>query len=147
MTERWLEDLSQQACLELLRANAVGRIGIVQDGWPIVLPINYRLVEDAAGPLLMLRTRPGNAIDTAGNPVAFEVDGIDPSHRRGWSVLVQGVLRHVHAESAVLDARFDSDTWIAEDRTTFLTIEPTRITGRRLIQPTVQWAFHQSAYL
>lgn len=147
MTERWLEDLSQPECLALLRANAVGRIGIVQDGWPLILPVNYRLVEDAGGPLIMVCTRPGNVIDTAGNPVAFEVDGIDPAHRRGWSVLVQGLLRHVQADATALDAHINPDTWIAEDRTTLLTIEPTRITGRRLIQATIQWAFHQSAYL
>jgi|SRR5665213_2513701 len=147
MTESWLEELSRQECLDFLAENAVGRIGIVHDGRPSVFPINYRLVEFEDRPCLVMRTRPGNVIDNADTDVAFEIDGIDLYHQRGWSVLVHGVLRQVEADRELLAVHFDSDTWIAEGRTTWLILEPEVITGRRLVQPALQWAFRQSGYL
>lgn len=147
MTESWLEELSPDECLGYLRANDVGRIAVIHEGRPFVFPINYRLVETADAPLLAIRTRPGNVIDVADDSVAFEVDGIDPSHQRGWSVLVQGSLCHIAEDLTSLEAHFYSESWIAEGRTTALTIEPARISGRRLVAATLQWAFHQSAYL
>jgi hypothetical protein len=86
-------------------------------------------------------------IDLADDAVAFEVDGIDPSHQRGWSVLMQGSLRHIAEDLTLLGTHCDLESWIAEGRTTWLTIEPAQITGRLLVAPTLQWAFHQSAYL
>jgi nitroimidazol reductase NimA-like FMN-containing flavoprotein (pyridoxamine 5'-phosphate oxidase superfamily) len=50
MTEAWLEELSYDECLDLLRANSVGRIAVVVEEFPVVLPVNYRLVE-ARGPM------------------------------------------------------------------------------------------------
>ena len=147
MAEPWLEELSEQECIGFLQANAVGRIGVVRDGKPFVFPINYRFIDFSERRLLVIRTRPGNVIDTAEIDVAFEVDGIDPSHQRGWSVLAQGVLRHVAGDPTLLAAHFDSDTWIPDGRTEWLVFEPSVITGRRLLQPTPEWAFHQSAYL
>jgi nitroimidazol reductase NimA-like FMN-containing flavoprotein (pyridoxamine 5'-phosphate oxidase superfamily) len=147
VTERWLEELSGEECLGFLRANGVGRIAIVHDGQPLVFPVNYRLVEVADNPELLIRTRPGNLIDLADDPVAFEIDGIDPSHQRGWSVLVQGSLHHLAEDQTSCEAHFESDSWIVEGRGALLAIQPTCITGRRLVAATLQWAFHQSAYL
>lgn len=145
--ERWLEELSTEECLRFLRANGVGRIAVIHGGRPFVFPVNYRFVEVADKPLLIIRTRPGNVIDLADDAVAFEIDGIDPSHQRGWSVLVQGSLHHVAADVTLLKAHLDSASWIVEGRAAWLTIEPECITGRRLVAATLQWAFHQSAYL
>jgi nitroimidazol reductase NimA-like FMN-containing flavoprotein (pyridoxamine 5'-phosphate oxidase superfamily) len=147
VTGRWLEELSEPECLALLRANAVGRIAVIHEGRPFIFPINFRLVEVGGAPLVVVRTRPGDVIDLADDAVAFEVDGIDPSHQRGWSVLVQGSLRHVAADVTLLEAHFDSESWIAEGRSTWLAIAADRISGRRLVAATLQWAFHQSAYL
>jgi nitroimidazol reductase NimA-like FMN-containing flavoprotein (pyridoxamine 5'-phosphate oxidase superfamily) len=146
VAERWLEELSNEDCLGFLRANGIGRIAVVYEGRPFVFPVNYRLVEVADKPQLVIRTRPGNVIDLADEAVAFEIDGIDPAHQRGWSVLVQGSLHHV-AEEALVEAHFDSDSWIVDSRGALLAIEARCITGRRLVAATLQWAFHQSAYL
>jgi nitroimidazol reductase NimA-like FMN-containing flavoprotein (pyridoxamine 5'-phosphate oxidase superfamily) len=48
MSDAWLEELSDEECLELLRSRAVGRIGFNVDGFPFVLQVNYRLVEGTA---------------------------------------------------------------------------------------------------
>jgi nitroimidazol reductase NimA-like FMN-containing flavoprotein (pyridoxamine 5'-phosphate oxidase superfamily) len=147
VSERWLEELSREDCLGFLRANGVGRIAVVREGRPFVFPVNYRLVEVAEKVQIVIRTRPGNVIDLADEAVAFEIDGIDPAHQRGWSVLVQGPLHHVEGDSTSLQVHFDPDSWIADDGGVWLAIWAESITGRRLVAATLQWAFHQSAYL
>src|SRR5437016_3606379 len=90
MTDSWLEELSRDDCLALLRSSRVGRIALVVDEFPVVLPVNYRLVETSGRTWIALRTRPGNIIERAPVHAAFEIDGIDPAHQQGWSVLVRG---------------------------------------------------------
>lgn len=148
MTEPRLETIPPEECVQLLRENNVGRIAFVVDGLPAMLPVNYRLVEShgtTPGTWIALRTRPGNVIDRAAITVAFEIDGIDPLHRQGWSVLVRGDLAHVDREA--LRDRFDSDPWLAHERDAWLVIEPFQISGRRLHPDNPGWAFHPSAYL
>jgi hypothetical protein len=147
MAESWLEELSPEECVVLLRASAVGRIGIVLDGLPLVLPINYRLVETNDRIRLVICTRMGNAIDRADADVAFEIDGIDPSHRRGWSVLVRGTLQRIDADEIPLLVHVGPGSWLSSDRDTWLILEPSITTGRRLCEATLEWAFHESAYL
>jgi nitroimidazol reductase NimA-like FMN-containing flavoprotein (pyridoxamine 5'-phosphate oxidase superfamily) len=131
----------------LLRAGSVGRIGIVVNDAPIVLPVNFRLVETLDLAFLAVRTRPGNVIDRAGLMVAFEIDGIDPVHHQGWSVLVRGTLHHVDPDAADFKERFDSHPWLMEDRDAWLVIEPFAITGRQLHAGDDQWGFNARAYL
>lgn len=147
MTDAWLETVPPEECLRLLRENAVGRIGFVADDKPTVLPVNYRLVEShgtTPGTWIALRTRPGNVIDRAPLNVAFEIDGVDPSERQGWSVLVRGELSHV--DGAVVRESFDSVPWLAE-RAAWLVIEPFEITGRRLHPGEPEWSFEPRGYL
>jgi nitroimidazol reductase NimA-like FMN-containing flavoprotein (pyridoxamine 5'-phosphate oxidase superfamily) len=148
MTEAWLEALSSDECLALLRENTMGRIGFVLDERPAVLPVNYRLVEaqgTTPGTWIALRTRPGNVIDRASMVVAFEIDGVDPSHRQGWSVLVRGTLYHV--DGPAVKERFDSEPWLVAERDAWLIVEPFEITGRRLHPSEPDWAFHPRAYI
>ena len=147
MDEAWLEHLDLETCLEHLRDGVVGRVAVVVDGFPIVLPVNYRLVETLGLTWIALRTRPGNVIDQASNQVAFEIDGIDPSHQRGWSVLVRGTLQPVDPEAASFRDRFDAEPWLTTERDAWLVIEPFSITGRELHPSEQEWAFHHRAYL
>ncbi len=147
MREVWLETLSDDECLNLLRNGSVGRIAIVANEFPIVLPVNYRLVEVSGPPWVAVRTRPGNVIDRSPTPAAFEIDSINMSEHRGWSVLVRGTLQHVNPESGGFRDRFDPQPWLEEERDAWLIIEPFSITGRRLHAPEPDWAFHVGAYL
>jgi nitroimidazol reductase NimA-like FMN-containing flavoprotein (pyridoxamine 5'-phosphate oxidase superfamily) len=147
MDEAWLETLELERCLEHLRTEQVGRIAIVVDGSPIVLPIAYRLLETSGRTWIAVRTRPGNVIDQAPMNAAFEIDGIDPSHHRGWSVLVRGSLQHVNPDAAGFRERFDPQPWMTTDRDAWLVIEPYSITGRELHPSEQTWAFHSTAYL
>ena len=145
--DAWLETLTYDECLQLLRAHTVGRIGVVTDDAPVILPVNYRLVETVGLTYLALRTRPGNVIERADLLVAFEIDDIDPVQRQGWSVLVRGTLHRVDPDAADFQHRFDPEPWMLAERDAWLVIEPFAITGRRLHPATTEWAFHDRAYL
>ena len=118
--ETWLEELSYEDCLALLRQGAVGRVATVVDKFPIVLPVNYRMAE---------------------------IDSIDPSQHQGWSVLVRGTLQHVDPDAAGFRARFDPEPWMTAERDAWLVIEPFSITGRRLHAAEREWPFLSTAYL
>lgn len=147
MADSWLEDLDLETCLAHLREGVVGRVGVVVDEYPIVLPVNYRLVETLGLTWVALRTRPGNVIDQASNHVAFEIDGIDASHHRGWSVLVRGTLLPIDTDAASFRERFDSEPWLTIERDAWRVIEPFSITGRELHHAELEWAFHHRSYL
>jgi nitroimidazol reductase NimA-like FMN-containing flavoprotein (pyridoxamine 5'-phosphate oxidase superfamily) len=142
-----LRDLSREECLALLRVTEVGRIAIVVDEFPQVLPVNYRLVETSARTWIAIRTRPGNVIARAGIPAAFEIDGFDSGDRQGWSVLARGTLHAVDADHAEFRERFDPEPWIVADRDAWLVVDPFQITGRRLQAGPPKWAFRNDAYL
>lgn len=144
MNDAWLERLSRETCMAHLGEEIVGRLAIVVDEFPIVLPVNYRLVETGGVTWIAIRTRPGNVIDHASSKVAFEIDGIDATRRRGWSVLVCGTLLHVDPDAAQFRERFDSEPWLAAERDLWLVIEPFSIGGRELHAVEEEWAFHMS---
>jgi nitroimidazol reductase NimA-like FMN-containing flavoprotein (pyridoxamine 5'-phosphate oxidase superfamily) len=147
MDERWLDEMTYEECVGLLRESNFGRIAIVVDSFPIVLPVNFRLVESPGRRWIALRTRPGNVIDQSKVHVAFEIDGVDPPRHEGWSVLVRGTLHRVDPDAADFRERFDPEPWLLADREAWLVIEPFSITGRRLHAPEGAWAFHPDAYL
>jgi nitroimidazol reductase NimA-like FMN-containing flavoprotein (pyridoxamine 5'-phosphate oxidase superfamily) len=147
MTNAWLETLSHEDCLRLLRGGSVGRIAVIVEGFPVVLPVNYRLVETSGLTWLAVRARPGGVIDQAPMNAAFEIDNIATQKHEAWSVLVRGTLQHVNPDAADFRARFDPEPWLLADRDVWLIIEPFAITGRRLHPAELEWAFHMRAYL
>jgi nitroimidazol reductase NimA-like FMN-containing flavoprotein (pyridoxamine 5'-phosphate oxidase superfamily) len=146
MTDGGIEPLSQETCLRLLREGVVGRMAFVIDGDPLILPVNYRLVEPSSGPLLAVRTRPGTIIEQAPSSVAFEIDAIDPVHHEGWSVLVRGELLHATPTSAEFEELYDPKSWVA-DRDSWLIVDPWAITGRELHGAEPVWAFRPGEYV
>jgi nitroimidazol reductase NimA-like FMN-containing flavoprotein (pyridoxamine 5'-phosphate oxidase superfamily) len=142
----YLETLSQDRCLELLRHATVGRLAFLQDEHPMVLPVNYRLAETSTATWIAIRSRPGGAISQAPTKVAFEIDGIDHVRKQGWSVVVRGMLQPVDPEAADFAAHFDSEPWLRE-RDAWFVIEPFAMTGRELHHADDEWAFNVGAYL
>jgi len=125
-----LEVLDADECWELLASTPVGRVGFVQAGEPMVLPVNHAVV----GRRVVFRTRPGSLLHEAlmREPVAFQVDDFDRVTRSGWSVLVRGVA----------DLAEDPDTlWATEldawadsvDRDDWVEIRADEVTGRRIV--------------
>ena len=146
MTEG-LAELDYEECRELLRSTVVGRIAMVVNDYPIILPVNYRMVETSAPVWLAVRTRPGNVLDEGSVPCAFEIDGIDLGGQEGWSVLVRGTLHRVDPDAAGFRDRFDPEPWVTEERDRWLVIEPYFITGRKLTRPIGEMSYNPDAYL
>ena len=144
--EAWLEELSLEECVGFLRSNAVGRVAVAQEGAPVVMPVNYKVV-NTSSLWIAVRTRPGSILDGAPMGAALEVDEIDPHHQEGWSVLVRGTFLHVDPAAASFRERFDPEPWVTAERDSWLVLEPFAITGRRLHAAAREWAFHVRAYL
>lgn len=146
MTEG-LTELTYDECRELLRSTRVGRIALTVNDFPLILPVNYRMVESPAPVWLAVRTRPGNVLDQGSVPAAFEIDGIDLGGEQGWSVLVRGTLHRVDPDAAGFRERFDPEPWVTEERDRWLVIEPFSVTGRRLTRPIDEVSYNPAAYL
>ncbi|MEM9134782.1 MAG: pyridoxamine 5'-phosphate oxidase family protein [Actinomycetota bacterium] len=129
---RQVEILDHAACTGYLAGTTLGRLGFVSDGWPVVLPVNYRLTED--GGILIKSVEGGKtaAAETAG-VVCFEIDGIDEASRQGWSVVVHGELRIVRDAPTLETAwRNDPQPWLEGTTWRWLTLSPLAVSGRRL---------------
>lgn len=88
-----LEVLSYEECRGLLERQPVGRVGFVQDGSPVILPINYVL----DGGSIVFRSGRGSKLESAlmSRPVCVEVDSWNVVEHTGWSVLAKGLAEHV----------------------------------------------------
>lgn len=147
MTRAWLEELSFDESLALLQSHDLGRLALIVNEFPIIVPVNYRLVDAGARNWIALRARSGGIVEQGTMNVAFQIDGIDRVRRRGWSVLARGTLHRVDPDAAGFRERFDPDPWISEDRDAWMVVEPFQITGRRLRRTRVPPPFDAQAYL
>ncbi|MDF3301506.1 pyridoxamine 5'-phosphate oxidase family protein [Streptomyces tropicalis] len=126
-----LRDLDEGECRSLLSTHGVGRVALTTPDGPAVFPVNYDVIDDG----IVFRTSPEAAPAAAvGAEVAFEVDHVDDALSQGWSVLAVGPARAVTDAGAVrrLDATVHADPWAGGERTLWVEIRPTRLTGRRI---------------
>lgn len=124
-----LEYLDEAECWRLLAQEPVGRVGVIFDSGPEVYPVNHRV----DGGTIVFRTDPGSKLEAlAKTPsVCYEVDGLDPVRRTGWSVLVKGRASEVGPEEADSDALRLLDLWSVGPKAHGIRITPTEVTGRR----------------
>jgi len=88
MSASELSELSGDECLWLLASVTVGRGGLSIGALPVVLPVNFGLLDED----IIFRTVEGTKFHAAaaGAVVAFEADSYEPDGTSGWSVVVQG---------------------------------------------------------
>lgn len=124
-----LDALTEPECLELLASQAIGRVAVADFGTaPLVVPVNFLL--DAKS--VLFRTDYGSKFRMAvlsERPVSFEVDGVDPGRRTGWSVLIQGSATEVSEEDL---SSSSLATWAPGTKPHWVRIDIERITGRRI---------------
>ncbi|MGW5665944.1 helix-turn-helix domain-containing protein [Streptomyces sp. NPDC003758] len=124
-------ELTAQECRELLSTHGVGRLAVTTASGPVVVPVNYSVVDGT----LVFRTQP-HAVpaQASGSQVAFEIDHIDGALSQGWSVLVRGEARAVTDPDSVrrLEEQAYSAPWAGGQRELWIRIEPLSITGRRI---------------
>ena len=88
-TEPLIELLDRERCLELLRQDEIGRLAVLADGGPLILPVNSRM----DGETVVFRADLGLKLDQGVRSHAcFEIDHFDRSNRSGWSVIAAGTV-------------------------------------------------------
>jgi nitroimidazol reductase NimA-like FMN-containing flavoprotein (pyridoxamine 5'-phosphate oxidase superfamily) len=135
--ESIVEQLSEEESLRLAGGSEVGRIGFTGRYGPMILPVNFKLVDGA----VVFRTEADSAlvedlrtgIPDAEYRVAFEVDEIDGADRTGWSVMIQGAAHYLEepGERAGAEAA-GIEPWIGGDKETYIRIRPAFVSGRRI---------------
>jgi hypothetical protein len=127
-----LEILSEDQCREMLGDAGVGRVGITIGALPVVLPINYGVLDGD----IVFATTNGTKLDAAvrNAVVAFEVDSIDDLAEKGWSVLVVGTAHEVSDPSELERiAGLGVRPWVGGQRDRWVRIESSVLTGRRIV--------------
>lgn len=126
-----LEELDGSVCERLLRRGVFGRMVVVADGRPEIVPVNYTTHGDAA----WARTSPGSLLDryADGEPLLLEVDHVDHERGRGWSVVARG-----HGERVPEGERTDAERrtsgpprWVRREDEVWIQLRWEELTGRR----------------
>ena len=91
--------IDRDDCYEHLRHEPVGRLGFIDHGEPVILPVNFAL----DGHAVVFRTGHGSKLSIAimEQPVCLEVDSWDVLAHTGWSVLVKGTASEVLEQDAI----------------------------------------------
>ena len=119
--------------IQLLREQQVGRMCVIDHGFPLALPVNYHVLPNDGGCSIVVRTGPGTIIGRYEGPASLEVDVIDESANSAWSVIVRGALRHVTGAHGLPDP----GPWL-DSRHHWMVLASTAVTGRRFVgRPTV----------
>lgn len=127
-----LEPLTPGVCWDLLATASIGRIGLIVDGMPEVLPVNYAI----DGESILFRTAEHTVLTQAAlSVVAFQADHVDPDSQTGWSVMVQGpaldIGEAIDPTSKRL-RRLALVTWAPGPRDRWFHVKPVKVTGRRI---------------
>ena len=129
--------LSQETCLELLDAAAIGRVGFVSRDGVEIFPVGYRL---GAGPRLFVSTQWWGILGQlaeGGSRCSFEVDHHASTAREGWSVLMRGVLSRLDRAGTVAYAglRRPLDSWPGYPDARPVQFVPDSFSGRSVLRP------------
>lgn len=126
-----LTELDTEECWRRLGTHGVGRVAATTAEGPMVLPVNYTVVDGA----ITFRTAAGSVpAQVLGEQVAFEVDHIDETFGRGWSVLVRGRARGVTRPETLrrLEDRARSEPWAGGRREVWVCVDVVGISGRAI---------------
>jgi nitroimidazol reductase NimA-like FMN-containing flavoprotein (pyridoxamine 5'-phosphate oxidase superfamily) len=127
-----LNQIPREECLALLSSEVIARVAVADfNAPPLIVPVNYVMDGDAP----VFRTDYGTKFRLAvlrETPVSFEIDGVHPGRRSGWSVLVQGSAMELSDEEAT---RLRLEPWAPGRKTHWVRIAPESVTGRRIRLP------------
>jgi uncharacterized protein len=120
-------EVPQWECLELLGAETVGRLCVIEHDYPLAFPVNYRMVSTADGTRLVFRTASSAVVGRYEGPASLEIDQIDSDRLNAWSVIVRGVLHGIRDEEQLPDTR----PLVSDDRHHWMSLDVSAISGRR----------------
>jgi nitroimidazol reductase NimA-like FMN-containing flavoprotein (pyridoxamine 5'-phosphate oxidase superfamily) len=127
-------ELSREQCLELLGSHSFGRLAVSGTrGVPVIRPVNYFF--DRSSQSVIFRTAEGSKLHSLihATQAAFEIDGIDPRHRTGWSVIIVGVTENVTTPSELRRLNeLALDSWAPGEKSHWVRIRASTVSGRRI---------------
>ena len=130
-------ELQRDECIELLAKTGFGRLAVSPPDWrtpPVIRPVSY--VFDRASQSVAFRTARGSKFTALllSGQAAFEIDGIDPAERTGWSVIVQGPIEEVKNTTEVhrLES-LDLHSWAPGEKPHWIRLRATVVSGRRIV--------------
>lgn len=128
------EVITPNDCLMLLAQHQrqVGRFAFVDEGMPLIVPVNFVMVEDRVA----FCTGTGTKLEAAlrNSAVAFEIDHVDEEARTGWSVVVRGRAEVVSSTSQLFAlGHVGLVPFGCSDKAHWVMIYPETITGRRVL--------------
>ncbi|MCU1399906.1 MAG: flavin-nucleotide-binding protein [Acidimicrobiales bacterium] len=118
-------ELTTRESIAHLSGQAVGRMCIVEHGYPLAIPVSYALAADDSR--IVVRTGSDTMLGRYEGPGSLEVDCIDLEHGTAWSVIVRGMIRRVASDDDLPDPK----PLLTEGRHQWITLEITAISGRR----------------
>lgn len=123
------EEICPRDCLELLREEPVGHVALSANALPVVLPVNFAVLD---GDIVWRSGKDSRLSACADYVVAFEVDHYEPNASRGWSVMVQG-LAHVMTDEEIERAtKLHLECWAREEADRYICLVPNIVTGTRI---------------
>ncbi len=84
-------EITQAECLDLLAQAKVGRVVVVRDALPEIIPVSYRVAGETV--VFGVHSESVFAEELEGTVVAFQVDSFDANRECGWHVRAIGVFR------------------------------------------------------
>jgi nitroimidazol reductase NimA-like FMN-containing flavoprotein (pyridoxamine 5'-phosphate oxidase superfamily) len=125
------EILDDDECLTLLSREPVGRLALSSGALPVVLPVNFTLVDRT----IVFASAPGLKVDAAqaGVVACMEVDGYDVWSHGGWSVLATGRLREITDLERLTQAQgLPLSPWAVRDPNHYIELKIELLSGRRI---------------
>jgi nitroimidazol reductase NimA-like FMN-containing flavoprotein (pyridoxamine 5'-phosphate oxidase superfamily) len=131
-----LAEMSESECRDRLRSVPVGRLAYLEDGVPVIRPVNFSVVDDS----VVIWTVPtANGAPAAGGMVAFEADEIAPSAHTGWTVLATGRAEAVtDIDDLIASADVARRPWVSAGGDRALRLRLTKLVGHQLHLTTAQ---------
>jgi uncharacterized protein len=129
-------ELDRAECLRLLAAGTVGRVVVNSPNrsQPVIRPVNY--VFDDASQSVLIRSDVGSKLFALLCAVraTFEIDGIDPVDRVGWSVIIEGFTEEI---TNPIDLRriqqLGLEPWAPGRKGHWIRIRASTVSGRRIV--------------
>lgn len=129
-------ELDRAECLRLLAAGSVGRIAVnaPHRPQPMIRPVNYAF--DHASQSVLIRSEFGSKLSALLRAVraTFEVDGIDPVDRVGWSVIIEGFTEEITDPSELKRVKeLGLEPWAPGRKGHWVRIRASTVSGRRIV--------------
>jgi uncharacterized protein len=130
-------------CHRLLCQQRVGRLAIIEGGYPISIPISYRLSGTPSERRIVFRTAPNTTIAQYEGRASLEVDHINEQAKSAWSVIARGTLHRLFDDGTLPDPQ----PWLIEGRDQWLALDVVAVSGRRFVglpaggDSGLQWRF------